>query len=258
MSFSQSSVAFATAHGYRMIWIPGAFGNGKTLLACGMYAQYFKPRGYKLVSNIQSIWTEPDLDAVKLDENGYLKAFILVDEGGQYFEEDDLVKHALRNPRKMDYILCFPSFHPPHRTAQIFQIQPVWSYRSAGIPYIHYEWSVKIGNYKNRGSFGWWWFQEMFGTYSSQNPGAGAAKIRTWLDARNSEFRQRFGYDDEDKVLDGEEGTRNNELLEYAKSRKIQNGIVDKFTSELAYIEEKADDLQTLSSRNAKRGQRRR
>jgi len=252
--FIAAQVAFATLHGYRMVWLPGAFGNGKTLCAVGMYAQYFRPRGYRLVSNLQTIWTEPDLQSVCMDVDGKLKVFVLIDEGGQYFEDADDIKDVMRNPRKMDYVLCFASFMPPARLAQIFQIQPTWSYRSAGIPYIHYEWSAKVGHYKNKGHFGWWFFQEMFGTYSSSSPAGSPATIRRWLVEQNLEYRRRWGYDDEDEALDaqgrvggkkgkdavGEEGTT---LI-----RSLRN-----FSSDVAFMEEEADALEAISARGSKR-----
>jgi len=252
--FIAAQVAFATLHGYRMVWLPGAFGNGKTLCAVGMYAQYFRPRGYRLVSNLQTIWTESDLQSVCIDVDGKLKVFVLIDEGGQYFEDADDIKDVMRNPRKMDYVLCFASFMPPARLAQIFQIQPTWSYRSAGIPYIHYEWSAKVGHYKNKGHFGWWFFQEMFGTYSSSSPAGSPATIRRWLVEQNLEYRRRWGYDDEDEALDaqgrvggkkgkdavGEEGTT---LI-----RSLRN-----FSSDVAFMEEEADALEAISARGSKR-----
>lgn len=277
MPFIAANVAFATLHGYRMVWIPGAFGNGKTLLAFGIYANYFLPRGYRLISNTRSIWTEDNLDNVQMNENGHLKAFILIDEGGQFFTEGDDIRELLRNPRKMDYVLCFPSFHPPHRSAQIFQMQPTWSFRSAGIPLINYDWYVKIGQYKTKGSFKWSLFQEIYGTYSSQNPGASPATIRKWLSAQNVAFRARFGYDDEDDILDNQDGssvagdwaakmardakTAADRIHFESISQKVTadaRRLSDRLSGDLEAVEEAADDLQALSARNSKRGQWRR
>jgi hypothetical protein len=253
-----------------MVWIPGAFGNGKTLLGFGIYAQYFLPRGYKLISNTRSIWTEENLNDVNLDDDGHLKAFILIDEGGQYFQDGDDIRELLRNPRKMDYVLCFPSFHPPHRSAQIYQMQPTWSFRSAGIPLINYDWYVKIGQYKTKGSFKWALFQEMYGTYSSQNPGASPATIRKWLSKQNSLFRARFGYDDEDDILDNQDGSsvardwlakvQNEKLTE--DERRVQSILQDAVRANrdiedsLALVEEEASELEAVLARSSKRRKR--
>lgn len=265
MPFLAANVAFATLHGYRMVWIPGAFGNGKTLLAFGIYAQYFRPRGYRLVSNTRSIWTEERLEDVSLDKNGHLKVFILIDEGGQFFTDGDDIRELLRNPRKMDYILCFPSFHPPHRSAQIYQIQPTWSFRSAGIPLINYDWYVKIGQYKAKGNFKWFLFQELFGTYSSQNPGASPATIRKWLGKQNELFRASYGYDDEDDILDNQQG-RSTAADYLTKMANEKNTIAERIKQEerivranaelddtLASIEEETNDIETLFVRSSKR-----
>ena len=252
--FIAAQVAFATLHGYRMVWLPGAFGNGKTLCAVGMYAQYFRPRGYRLVSNLQTIWTESDLQSVCIDADGKLKVFVLIDEGGQYFEDADDIKDVMRNPRKMDYVLCFASFMPPARLAQIFQIQPTWSYRSAGIPYIHYEWSAKVGHYKNKGHFGWWFFQEMFGTYSSSSPAGSPATIRRWLVEQNLEYRRRWGYDDEDEALDAQGrvgGKKGKDAVGEEGATLIRS--LRNFSSDVAFMEEEANALEAISARGSKR-----
>jgi hypothetical protein len=254
MPFLSADVAFATLHGYRLCWLPGAYGNGKTLLAIGMYAQYFRSRGYRLVSNLRSVWTEPDLDAIGMDENGHLKAFILIDEGGQYFTSGRSIKDITRNPRKMDYILAFPSFHDPHRKAQIYQIQPIWSYRSAGIPMINYQWSVKIGHYKNQGSFQWFGFQEMFGTFSSSDPGYSPAKIRKWLDFQNAEFRRIFGRDEEDEILDEAEREEGGDGGSGVSAVLRAIGDVE---GELASMASQADEIEALAARGAGRRKRR-
>lgn len=249
MPFMGAQVAFATLHGYRMCWLPGAYGNGKTLMAVAVYAMYFKQRGYKLVSNLQTVWTEPDLEAVQLDDKGHLKAFILIDEGGQYFTGGNMIRELTRNPRKMDYIFCFPSFHDPHRKAQVFQIQPIWSYRSAGIPYIRYQWSVRIGHYKASGQFGWFGFQEMFGVYSSSSPGDSPAKIRKWLEQRTREFRASWGYDEEDDILDQQENVRSDERATLRALGDIEG--------ELASMATQADEIEALVAGSAGRRKRR-
>lgn len=255
MPFIGAQVAFATLHGYRMVWLPGAYGNGKTLAAVGMYYQYFRPRGYKLVSNLQSIWTVPP-EQVTLDENGKLKAFILIDEGGQYFEDAQDIKDVLRNPRKMDYIFCFASFMPPARMAQIYQIQPTWSYRSAGIPYIHYDWSTKIGHYRNKGSFGWVFFQEMFGTYSTLSPAGTPGKIRQWIVEQNILYRKRWGYDEEDAALDAIE-SRSRYGSKVSKGGEEEGEYLRRLSSNLdstiSSMEEEADRVETLLARGTKR-----
>ena len=278
MPFSGADVAFATLHGYRMAWIPGAYGNGKSLLAMGIYALYFRPRGYQLVTNMDTIWNVgQDLDSYKLDADGKLKAFVVIDEGGPWFEEGEDLKDILRNPRKMDYVLAIPSFWPPHRRAQIYQIQPTWSFRSAGIPLINYDWTVKIGTYKAKGSFKWAFFQDLFGTYSSLNPACSPAKIRKWLMERNKDFRKMYGYDDEDAVLDGGgddldtggvgpadkpinqpvPGWHAGASLSFgggSKSAAVRHAR--ELEGLISLAEEATDDLEAVAARGAKRGKR--
>lgn len=248
MPFMGGQVAFATVHGWRMVWMPGAYGKGKTLLAVGMYALYFRKRGYRLVSNLQTIWTEPDIWKVDMDADGKLKAFILVDEGGQFFKDSDDLEDMLRNPRKMDYILCFASFHPPARMAQILQVQPIWDYRSAGIPYIRYQWRAKIGQFKTQGQFGWAFFQEMFGTYSSSSPAGTPGQIRKWIIQRNTEYRKRWGYDDEDYALDRQEGRSSGGYRD-----ENLNRVVRSIERSIVSLDEETDELEAVVTRKTGR-----
>lgn len=232
-----AQVAFAQIHGIRLVYIPGYFGYGKTLLAVGMYVNYFGPRGYKLITNINCVLAS-ELEDVQLDENGKMKVFILIDEGGEYLDGSRDVKDLLRNPRKMDYVLVIPSYHEPHRSAQKLTITPIWSFRSAGIPYIKYEWRSKIN--KSNGQFGWFGFQEAFGVYSSNDPAYSPLKIRNWLVERNNEYRARFGYDDEDEF--------------YGMEQEGENHFADVAKDFGDAMEEAEQFVQTLDKRTTKRG----
>jgi len=264
MPFINGQVSFAQVHGVRICYIPGYFGYGKTLLSFGIFQSYFGPRGYKLITNVACQWAE-DLSKVNLDENGKLKAYIVIDEGGEWLEKGGHIKDILRNPRKMDYVLVIPSYHPPHRSAQKLTITPVWSFRSAGIPYIRYKWSSKIN--ANKGEFGWFGFQETFGVYSSSDPAHSPAKIVSWLSAQNSLYRQRFGYDDEDKILDGDamgEGAKTKKNAKRASEtgsknsfsemgREQQDDLADVGDGILDAVEEAESRFEALAKRAAKR-----
>lgn len=254
MPFINAGAAFSTLHGFRMVWLPGAFGNGKTALAVALYAQYFLPRGYKLISNLQTVWTEPDLSAIQLDpDTGHLKVFVLIDEGGQYFTGGAGIRELLRNPRKLDYILCFPSFHAPHRTAQIFQIQPIWSYRSAGIPLINYRWSANVGHSKFSGNFQWAFFQEVYGLYSSGSPAGSPGAIREFLDRRNAEYIDKWGYDADDRILAAQDGGGGGGQDNGSGLSGGFMGRLDSIDGELASLSAQADVIETLSARKSRR-----
>ena len=235
-----AQVAFAQIHGIRLVYIPGYFGYGKTLLGMGMYINYFGPRGYKLVTNISCVFSS-DLDEVQLDKNGKLKAFVLIDEGGEYLDASKDIKDLLRNPRKMDFVLVIPSYHEPHRSAQKLTITPLWSFRSAGIPYIHYEWRSKVN--RTTASFGWFGFQEAFGVYSSNDPACSPVRIRNWLIERNQEYRARFGYDEEDEFY-GMEKSGSSEFDDVA------DGVY-------GALDETREFIEALPIGRAKRGKRR-
>ena len=157
---------------YRLVWIGGRFSGGKTSLAFAI-AAYYGDFGYRIITNCQSVWAD-DPQKVKLLEQGndagHLKAVILLDEGGIEFETNKQVSEISAYAAKMDMIFLVPSFNPPARKFQVLSIQPVWNLKPVGIPYIHYKWTVQLGSFKEEGSFGWWFPQEVFVVYSRQDP----------------------------------------------------------------------------------------
>lgn len=178
---------------YRLLWIGGRFGGHKTSLAYRIYQDY-GDRGYRLISNNQSVWNE-DIERIGLLPDGTLKAFVLLDEGGLEFKSSRQIEMIASYARKMDVIYCLPSFWPPTRSAQVLICQPVFNFKQTGIPLICYKWSVKIGSFKDQGVFFWWEPQEIYGIYSSADPGDRATEIVQWLIERTEDYRQRHGYD---------------------------------------------------------------
>jgi hypothetical protein len=194
MAFINAGAVMSVLDMYRIIWISGRFGGHKTSLAFKIFDQFYGPRGYRLISNAVSVWTEPELKNVLPDDDGHLKAFVLFDEGGLYFNTSQQVKQIAAYAAKMDCTYVIPSYWPPTRAAQIINIQPVISLKAAGIPCIIYQWKVDCGGMHDKGHFVWWKPQEIYGIYSRQNPGAEPEEIIDWLVDQTDSYRKRFGY----------------------------------------------------------------
>jgi len=67
---------------------------------------------------------------------------------------------------------------------------------SAGLPLIIYRWRVRIGAFTDQGYFGWFNPSEIYGIYSSKDPGDTAGDIIDFLVKRTQEYRASFGYDE--------------------------------------------------------------
>lgn len=191
MGLINSDVVLATVQSYRLVWISGRFGGGKTSLAY-VLARRFLESGYRLVTNNQSVWGD-QLEDVQLLESGMLKAVVILDEGGLWFKSSKQIEMIASYAAKMDVIYLIPSFFPPTRTAQILVIQPVFNLKSAGLPLIVYRWRVRIGSFQDGGWFFWWRPSEIYGVYSRQDPGDTGSVIVEFLITRTEEFRARYG-----------------------------------------------------------------
>jgi len=180
-----------TVWGYRLLWILGRFGGGKTSLAYRL-AQEYLDDGYRLISNNASIWAD-DLSEIKLLDSNHLKAVVILDEGGLVFKSSKQIEMIAAYANKMDCIYIIPSYFPPTRTAQVVTCQPIVNLKAAGVPLIAYRWRCKLGGFEDRGSFFWLNPGEIYGIYSRQDPGDRAGEIVSFLVEKSEEFRSRYG-----------------------------------------------------------------
>lgn len=177
---------------YRLVWISGRFGGGKTSIAY-MFAKQFLERGYRLITNNHCIWADDMKETQLLQDTNHLHAVIILDEGGQYFKASKQIEMIASYAAKMDCIYLIPSFFPPVRTAQVVTIQPLWNIRGTGVPLTIYRWSVKIGNFSDKGHFAWLFPEEVYGVYSRQDPGTRGDEVVSFLIQRSEEFREAYG-----------------------------------------------------------------
>ena len=181
-----------TVESYRLLWIAGKFGGGKTSLAYYMSEPWLK-KGYRLITNGKCIWADSLEDMQFVDEWGHLKAVIVLDEGGLEFKASAQVETIAAYAAKMDCIYILPSFWPPVRRAQVVTCQPLFSFHTIGIPLIVYRWDVQLKGFKDGGSFYWWKPQEIYGVYSRQDPGEMASDIVEFLAEKSEEYRRLHG-----------------------------------------------------------------
>ncbi len=181
-----------TVESYRLLWIAGKFGGGKTSLAFYMSEPWLK-RGYRLITNGKCVWADR-LDTMEfVDADGHLKAIVVLDEGGLEFKASSQVETIAAYAAKMDVIYLLPSFWPPVRRAQVVTAQPLFSFHTIGIPLIVYRWDVQLKGFKDGGYFYWWKPQEIYGIYSRQDPGEIASDIVEFLAQKSEAYRRLHG-----------------------------------------------------------------
>lgn len=182
----------SVVHNYRLLWISGRFGGGKTSLGYYMASEWLK-KGYRLITNGRCIWAD-DMEKIDfVDDFGHLKAVIVLDEGGLEFKASKQVEQIAAYASKMDCIYILPSFWPPVKAAQVVTCQPLFGFLLIGLPLIVYKWQVNLGGFKDAGHFFWWKPKEIYGVYSRQDPGDVAQDIIAYLVRKSEEFREIYG-----------------------------------------------------------------
>ncbi|MEO5355286.1 MAG: hypothetical protein H7835_19025 [Magnetococcus sp. XQGC-1] len=177
---------------YRLLWVRGRYGSGKTAISFKL-AEYFLRRGYRLITNTPSVWSDGE---VRLNENGLLHSVVIMDEAGLELKLKGQLETMAAYARKMDCVYIFPSFFPPTRWAQVVTLQPLFGFSQIGIPLSVYEWRVNLGGFKDRGWFLWSWPSEVWGIFSSRAPQTSVQSLIYYLDERVKEFKAREGVTD--------------------------------------------------------------
>lgn len=198
---------------YRMCWILGKLGGHKTSLAFKV-AEDFLKKGYRLFSNTPSPWCDPLNGLTEfIDDAGHVKGIVILDEGGTQLSMNKQVQMILSYPRKQDLILLIPSYWPPPRAAQTLRCQTLFGFYSIGLPLVMYQWRVDLGGFKDSGTFAWFYPAEVYGLYSSNDPGDSATKIVNKLLESSKKFKELWGYTGEDGISAVDEGLPEAELI---------------------------------------------
>lgn len=162
---------------YRVLWLSGRPGGGKTSLALWLafwlvehgYSRYI---GTNLELNVGTVVGEVD-SAGELVQ--WTDTAIIYDEAwaelGTGFDKS--VRTWLAYPRKMNQVLLFPSVLPLVKHVQTFRVQRVFNGYLLGLPLWFYRWTLGNDRKPDKGSFVWWNPARVFPTYNHEAvPGA--------------------------------------------------------------------------------------
>lgn len=176
---------------YRLVWISGRFGGGKTSLAF-LLSRYYLERGYRLVTNVHTVWAD-SLDSVYL-RDGKLRAVLLLDEGGLWLSSEH-AKALAAYSAKLDLVFLVPSFFPPPAAFRVVRVSVLWTLRHIGVPLTVYRWTVSSGASSDSGRFVWllpeW--DGVYGVYSRFDPSGELDDIVEWMSVQVSSFRALHG-----------------------------------------------------------------
>lgn len=146
------SGAFDLLRQYRIAWLSGRFGAGKTAMAVAMADYLADKYGYRVYSNFPLVFDEY-YRGIKGDK--VLHAVVIIDEAGleMVTKINTLADRMIAYTRKMDIIILLPSFIPPSSRIRFLQYYPIINLSSAGLPLAVYGWRVNLAGFKASGSF---------------------------------------------------------------------------------------------------------
>ncbi len=147
---------------FRICWLSGRFGGGKTAGAIWI-AGWLVQNGYakKIVSNIP-------IKGAKKPDVPLEDAVIILDEAWMYVDNWRDVKKYAAFLRKKNLYLIMPSVWPPNPRLRIIEVQRILNLYVAGLPIWIYRWNLYMGSVKEKGRFGLWRPDRIFGMYDTE------------------------------------------------------------------------------------------
>jgi hypothetical protein len=148
---------------YRVVWLSGRFGGGKTSLAVWIAAWLVRNHyAERLVSNIP-ITGRVDPPPVPINNT-----VILLDESWMYVDSWNDVKAYAAFLRKANLYLLLPSVWAPHSRLRILECHRVFNGVVIGLPFWVYRWSLGMASISEKGYFMLWRPERVFGLYDTE------------------------------------------------------------------------------------------
>ncbi|PJF32187.1 MAG: hypothetical protein CUN51_00735 [Candidatus Thermofonsia Clade 1 bacterium] len=148
---------------YRVVWLSGRFGGGKTSLAVWIAAWLVKNSyARRVVSNIP-ITGRVDPPPVPINDS-----VILLDESWMYVDSWNDVKAYAAFLRKANLYLLLPSVWAPHSRLRILECHRVFNGYVLSLPFWVYRWSLGMASISEKGYFALWMPHLVFGMYDTE------------------------------------------------------------------------------------------
>jgi hypothetical protein len=178
------------ARNYRVCYIGGRYGGGKTALAFRLAYDLCLSFGFRyILSNVASVWCTPP-DRVVLRDGVYADAVIILDEGGMYLDNAHDARQWLAYLRKLNVVLLVPSVLPPSRLMQRLTVQRTINADAFGLPLWLYGVRLDAGIVKVKDGFSWLFPSEIYGVYDTRGMPSDASELlvylREWIAAASS------------------------------------------------------------------------
>lgn len=147
---------------YRIVWINGRFGGGKTSLAA-ILAFRLLAEGY-----VDHVWSNVPMTIATPPGRPYDHVGIVLDEPWLYLETRRDVADYAGFVRKFEHYLILPGVFPVHARLCFFRVARIWNGYTMGLPLWLYSWSLRMADIRERGRFGIWNPKAIFGHYPTR------------------------------------------------------------------------------------------
>lgn len=189
------------ARNYRVVYLGGRYGGGKTAFAFRLAHELVTKYKYRyLLSNVASVWNTP-AEAVQLRDGVYADAVMILDEGGMFLDNASEAKSWLAYLRKLNIILLVPSVLPPSTLMRRLSVQRTFNANSIGIPAWLYGLRLDAGIVKQEDKFLWWKPSEIFGIYDTVGMPADASELLAFLKVWTDQAKKQLGYQSRTPLL---------------------------------------------------------
>jgi len=175
---------------FRLAWVMGGYGTGKTLVCYALAWELFKSGRYRyLIGNSNSIWTD-NPETVVLRDGSFVDAIVILDEAGLFLRMNRDADKFMLGLRKLNITILCPSVLPPSSRVKFLQVQRTLNLQSIGIPAWLFQWRLNLGSNKEKDNFILRNPQNYYGLYDTLDYPVDDLYISDWLDYWMSKARE--------------------------------------------------------------------
>jgi hypothetical protein len=176
---------------YRVVYIEGRYGGGKTSLAFKLASTLLDSGKYRyLLTNCMTTWADRPEDVILRNNAKGIPQFadcvVIMDEAGLFLKYGRDADQFLSFLRKFNIVLILPSKEEVSRKLRSLRVQRIMNLETIGLPIWVYTYGLSYGQQKERSSFIWVNPGEIFGYYDTDDTPADDAGLADWFNEQKN------------------------------------------------------------------------
>jgi hypothetical protein len=182
---------------FRVLWVGGRYGGGKTALAYRLAHELLSIGASRyIISNVRSVWNDK-MSSVRIrrvEGRFFVDTVLILDEAGLFLRTSSDADAYLSFLRKINVILILASVTPPATRVRFLTCNRAFNLNSFGLPAWVYSYNLSYMSVAERDYFTWWRPSEIFGIYDTAGAPSDDAGIHSWLDGLRLKYQKESGY----------------------------------------------------------------